>query len=90
MKRDIARFDTSDYASDNVYGRFKVPGLMKDENNGAIMTIVEKVDAKIAQFSYIAFAETKDASNAIRASECFNAHNIIDCELLALVFSKPM
>ena len=42
MKRDVARFDTSDYAVDNPYGmprvNKKVPGLMKDENNGALMT----------------------------------------------------
>ena len=42
MKRDIDRFDTSDYAVDNPYGmprvNKKVPGLMKDENNGALMT----------------------------------------------------
>ncbi|KYN21767.1 hypothetical protein ALC57_05868, partial [Trachymyrmex cornetzi] len=40
MKRDIARFDTIDYPTDNAYGMpladKKVPGLMKDENNGAI------------------------------------------------------
>ena len=42
MKRDIDRFDTSDYAVDNPYGmprvNKKVPVLMKDENNGALMT----------------------------------------------------
>ena len=44
MKRDINRFDTSDYAIDNAYYipliNKKVPGLMKQRrwNNGAIMT----------------------------------------------------
>ena len=42
MKRDINRFDTSDYTIDNAFDiqlvNKKVPGLMKDENNGTIMT----------------------------------------------------
>jgi len=41
MKRDINRFDISDYAIDNAYSiplaSKKVPSLMK-ENNGAIIT----------------------------------------------------
>ncbi|EZA50291.1 hypothetical protein X777_11302, partial [Ooceraea biroi] len=52
--------------------------------------VVDKVDTKFVRFSNIASAETKDASNVIRASECFNDNHIIDCELLALVFGKPM
>jgi len=51
MKRDISRSDTSNYAVDNAYSisliNKKVPGLMKDENNGAIMTEFVGLRAKM-------------------------------------------
>ncbi|EZA50697.1 hypothetical protein X777_10747 [Ooceraea biroi] len=52
--------------------------------------MVGKVDAKITQFSNMASTKPKNVSNAIRASDCYDENHLIDCELLALVFSKPM
>ncbi|EZA56790.1 hypothetical protein X777_03211 [Ooceraea biroi] len=59
MKRDIARFDTSDYVSDNIYSI----SLMnkKDENNGAIMTEFVGLRAKMYALKVDSKKDTKKA-----------------------------
>jgi len=57
---------------------------MFDRLNG----IVEKVDAKFKQFSNTASSVTKDVSIAIRDSDYFDENELVDCELLALVFGN--
>ncbi|KYN22687.1 hypothetical protein ALC57_04913 [Trachymyrmex cornetzi] len=45
-----------------------------------LVRLVDMVDVKYTQFSNIAF------KNAIRDSDAFNVHQLVDCELLTLVF----
>ncbi|XP_024875611.1 uncharacterized protein LOC112457000 [Temnothorax curvispinosus] len=63
MKRDIARFDTSGYPENNAYRmprvNSKIPGLMKDENDGAVMTEFVGLRAKMYVWRVEGKSDTK-------------------------------
>ncbi|XP_028046959.1 uncharacterized protein LOC114254587 [Monomorium pharaonis] len=54
-----------------------------------LIKITDNVDMQFTQFSNIAstIMNPDQVTNAIRASNIFNKHRLLDCELLALVFS---
>jgi len=71
MKRDINRFDTSDYAVDDGYSILlsnkKVPSLMKDENNAcAIMT--EFVGHRAKMYALRGKKHTKKAKGKVKSN----------------------
>ena len=76
MKRDIDRFDTSDYAVDNPYGmprvNKKVPGLMKDEYNGALMT--EFVGLRSKMYATRTINATVGSTSATKKVKCVRRH----------------
>jgi len=85
------RFDTSDYAVDNVYDiplvNKKVPGLTKDESNDAIMTEFVGLKAKMYALRVTGKEDTKKVkgvkSNVVAKSITFDDYTrcLFDIEM---------
>lgn len=79
MKKDINKFDTSDYPEDNIFKmprvNKKIIGLMKDELNGQIMTHFVGLRSKMYSYKILNKMEGKRAkgvSGAVMKSINFN------------------
>lgn len=72
MKKDIHKFDTSDYPEDNIYkmprANKKIIGLMKDELNGQIMTHFIGLRSKMYAYKILNQKEGKRAKGVTGAT----------------------
>lgn len=94
MKKHPERFDTSDFATDNQFGiklrNKKIPGLMKDENKGNIMSEFVGLRAKMYSIKVkekAKFKVTKRAKGVKKhiLSKKISFKNYVDCVMSNLV-----